>query len=171
MSGTIFLQACTIDLKKIPIYKEFEGEFIEPIDYKLCHMILANDPLLCQDSGGKELTATMIANFRNNVVCGLNKNGLLSVKHFQSINKLGRYYAIDYRSLISHARIIKHTIMHYMGWIDLDMVKGHPSIAIAVFGVKSLPAMEEYVNTFDTKVAELSTFYAVEEGGGAAGQG
>jgi hypothetical protein len=48
--------------------------------------------------------------------------------------------------------------------MDIDMVKGHPSIAIEMgksVGLE-LPSFENYVNNFDKIVSELSAYYSVD---------
>jgi hypothetical protein len=175
MTELEFLSETTIVLKKIPKYVEFEGVFIEPIDYRLCKMIVDKDNRhLCVNAGGKALNTQMIKNLQEWIVdpkqsqlkkkspLPLNKDGRLSVTHFQSVKFLGRYYPTDNHSLIPLTRPIKHTIMHYMKWIDLDMVEGHPSIAIAMFDkLLDLSALKEYVTNFDERADHLSAFYAV----------
>ena len=79
----VFLQGPTIDV-------EFEGDFIERVDYDLCKMILANDPTLCVDGSGKLLTKQTLTNFQNAIMNNLKKDGLLTAKHYQTARKLGR---------------------------------------------------------------------------------
>jgi len=49
------------------------------------------------------------------------------VKHYQPYG-VGRHYSEDDISIINLKREIKHSIMEYLGWMDLDMIKAHPSI-------------------------------------------
>lgn len=156
-----FLELCTINVDDLPRHREFEGQFIELVDKKLCEMILENDKELCVDANGNRPTDLMLTNFRDKFVTNLKENGRLETSHFQNCY-CGRFLPSNYVSLIVHARIIKHTIMAYAKMMDLDMVKGHQSIAIAIFGdILCLDAMKEYVANFDSIVGELSAFYSV----------
>ena len=43
-----------------------------------------------------------------------------------------------YSALISQPRIIKNTIFHYQGWVDIDQRKGHPTILLAIAEMNNL---------------------------------
>ena len=103
------------------------------------------------------------ANVKNLIEKVVRKSGELKVKHNQRF-KCGRFYADDNISLIPLSKYVKHTIFKYLGWLDIDMVKGHASIAIEMGKMVglSLPAFENYVNNFDENVVTLSQYYSVE---------
>ena len=148
---TKFLEEGKITISMIPKYHGFEQPFIEPVDFLLCKVILTD----------KILTPQMIQVFQNSVVANLQANGNLFVIHKQNY-KIGRFFG-DH-SIIPNARLIKHTLMFYGKWRDLDMVKGHPSIACAVFkDIIELPAINYYINNFDAIVEELSNHYKTED--------
>jgi hypothetical protein len=44
-------------------------------------------------------------------------------------------------------RIIKNTLYHYAGWIDIDQVKGHPTLLleIAKRTGERIPSYEDYL--------------------------
>lgn len=89
-----FLNGSTITLRKIPDYSDFEGQFPERIDKKLCSLILQNDEDLrvYKDSDGKDkmLTDLMISTLRSHVFDNIDKHGNLRVIHSQSLG-LGRF--------------------------------------------------------------------------------
>ena len=119
---TKFLDEGKITISKIPKYHDFEQQFVEPVDFLLCKVIITD----------KLLTPQMIQAFKNSVMANIQTNGNLFVIHKQN-HKIGRYFATEGKSIIPNARLIKHTLMFYGKWRDLDMVKGHPSIACEVF--------------------------------------
>jgi hypothetical protein len=45
---------------------------------------------------------------------------------------LGRFYAVDNKSIIPISKHIKHTIFKYLNYLDLDQTKGHATIANSV---------------------------------------
>jgi hypothetical protein len=148
-----FMDGTKVLLKKIPKYPLFEGEFIENMDSTLCKMIIDTPDIAPVEN---------IDGFKTAVYNNLKSNGDLVVIHNQR-HGLGRFYADKNRSLIPHPRSIKHTLFTYGGWVDLDMVKGHPSIAVEVFeGILDLPHIKKVVNGFDDVVKKLSLFYEVE---------
>lgn len=93
----------------------------------------------------------------------LHSSGEIKVSHTQA-HKCGRFYADKSISLIPLSKYVKHTVMKYLGWLDIDMVKGHASIAIEIGkkAGKSFPVFENYVNNFDKIVCELSKFYSAD---------
>ena len=148
-----FMNGTKILIKKIPKYPLFEGEFIENMDITLCKMILDTPDIAPIES---------IDGFKTAVYNNLKSNGDLVVKHNQRYG-LGRFYADENRSLIPHPRSIKHTLFTYGGWNDLDMIKGHMSIALEIFkGILNLPYIQKTVTGFDDLVNKLSQFYEVE---------
>lgn len=142
----------TIELSKIPKYPEFDGEFIESLDYPLLQQIYDSEELMNKPE---------IKSLLKNILNCIDKNtGELKVVHNQRY-KCGRYYADNDISLIPLSKYIKHTAFKYLGWLDIDWVKGHPSIAIEMgksIGI-SFPTFEKYVNEFDDIVKTLSEFY------------
>lgn len=145
-----FMNGSKILIKKIPKYPLFEGEFIENMDITLCKMIIETPDIAPQKN---------IDGFKTAVYDKLKSNGDLVVKHNQRFG-LGRYYPDKNQSLIPHPRTIKHTLFKYGNWLDLDMVKGHASIAREVFkGTLELKTIKEYVDNFDDIVLTISEYY------------
>ena len=103
------------------------------------------------------------ANLKNLIEKTVRKTGEVKVTHNQRY-KCGRFYADGNISLIPLSRYVKHTVFKYLGWLDIDMVKGHPSIAIEMGKLAGLSfsSFKNYVNNFDDIVTTLSQFYSVE---------
>jgi hypothetical protein len=161
-----FLKNWTITLKDVPRYTDFEGEFIEPLDYHIGVLLMESE--LLNERGKPIITNQMKTAFKNAVLDNINKStGELVVKHNNTAYKLGRYYANDNVSMIPHSKYIKHTMLHYLGWSDLDMVKGHPSIAVLMgesVGT-SYNSIKFYVENFDTVAKTLIEFYSTDKEG------
>ena len=117
-----FIDGVNIKLNEIPPYTDFKGKFVEQMDYDLCKIIDKYEDL-------HPATKTL---FRTTVMENIKPNGDLVVKHNQR-HKIGRFYADGDISLIPHARVIKHTLMQYGGWVDVDQCKGHSTIAVELF--------------------------------------
>ena len=169
-----FLKNWTIDLDKIPAYVEFNQDFTEIIDLPLAQMIL--------DCDDKRLTEGIKTDFKKLVQRVDTSTNLLPVKYSPRYGIGRRYpdcpdlkypngnhnpdYNKYYSALIASPRLIKNTIFKYHNWIDIDQVKGHPTILYEM-GLKNgitLPAYERYlrVGEFDNIVRELIEYYSVE---------
>ena len=155
MSKLQFMNGWKIVLSKLPDYDHFKGDFVEKLDWKILKLIYES-PFL-------ESKSEIKANLKNLIEKTVHKSGELKVKHNQRY-KCGRFYADDSISMIPMSRYVKHTVFKYLGWMDIDMVKGHPSIAIEMGKLVGLnfSSFENYVNNFDKIVTELSAFYSVE---------
>ena len=147
-----FADGITIKIDEIPSYTDFRGKFVEQIDYDLCKIIDKFEDL-------HPATKTL---FKTTVMENIKPNGDLVVKHSQR-HKIGRFYADGDISLIPHARVIKHTLMHYGGWVDIDQCKGHSTIAVELFkDVLPLPNIKHYINNFDDVVNKLIMYHSTE---------
>ena len=151
MSSTLsFIDGINIVIKDIPKYPDFNGKFTINIDRELCKII--------NDYPGFNPSIKTL--FRNTVMANIGNNGDLFVKHSQRF-KLGRFYANGDISLIPHSRAIKHTLMHYGGWNDLDQVKGHSTIAVELFKDKlPLPHIKHYIDNFDDVANKLVMYHS-----------
>jgi hypothetical protein len=155
-----FIQNWTIALKDVPRYADFEGEFVEPLDYHI--------GLLIMESLNPLLTVEMKTEFNKAVLQKMNKsNGELVVKHNNTQFKLGRFYANENVSMIPHSKYIKHTIFRYLDWLDLDMIKGHSTIAVLMGESVGLNFnfLKHYTENFDTIAETLIEFYSVKTEG------
>jgi hypothetical protein len=144
-----------ISISKIPRYAEFKELFTQPLDYHLCKLLL--------DVKHKKITDLMKQEFEDKVMKSMNKNtGILKVQHNNRHN-IGRFYGNDNCSIIPQSRYFKHTLFSYLGWLDLDMVKGHASIACCYGNAIGLDFkhMKFYTNNFDTIADELVEFYSL----------
>lgn len=159
----------TLDLKKIPKYADWKGDWKYAIDAKIIELILNyeevdkfGDPIISQQAK---------SNFKNNIVDKM-RNGMLHIKWSARNGGYGRRYSdgTDLKTksgcnLGVHKKIIKNTIFKYLGWIDYDMVKGHPTILYELWknlGRGKLEAIDEYINNFDTIANEMIEFHSVK---------
>lgn len=154
MSSTLnFIDGINIIIKNIPKYPDFNGKFTINIDRELCNLI----------NGHQGFHPSIKTLFRNTVMANIGNNGDLFVKHSQRF-KLGRFYANGDISLIPHARAIKHTIMQYGGWSDLDQVKGHNTIAVELFKDKlPLHNIKHYIDNFDDVANKLVMYHSTPD--------
>ena len=170
-----FLTNWTINLDKLPAYVEFNQDFKEEVDYHLANLILNyNDE--------ERLTDEMKNEFRKLVERINPVTSMLSVRYSPRF-KMGRRYADCpdelypngnpnpafkkyYSALIAQPRLIKNTIFHYQGWVDIDQQKGHATLLLNIAQKNNidLPAYKSYLaeGNFDKIVAELSAYYSVE---------
>ena len=114
-----FINNWTIDLNKLPTYDKFKDEIKLKLDKPFCELLMngVND----------NITNEMITNFKNNVYDHIDEDGCLTIKHNNRFD-MGRFYSDNDKSLCCHSKYIKHTLFVLMNWLDIDMVKGHPSI-------------------------------------------
>lgn len=150
-----FMNGWKVELSKLPEYTYFTGDFIEKADWKLLKLIY--------DSPFLETRPEIKNNVKSLMEKTLRSSGNIKVNHSQR-HGCGRFYADKSISLIPLSKYVKHTVMKYLGWLDIDMVKGHVSIAIEIGkkNEKLFPAFENYVNNFDDIVCELSKFYSAD---------
>ena len=150
-----FLNGWKVELSKLPEYTHFTGNFTEKADWKLLKIIYESPFLETRPEIKNNVKILMEKTLRS--------SGEIKVLHTQA-HKCGRFYADKSISLIPLSKYVKHTVMKYLGWLDIDMVKGHASIAIEIGKKvgKSFPVFENYVNNFDDIVCELSKFYSAD---------
>jgi hypothetical protein len=150
-----FLKNWTIDLAKLPAYSCFKGVFNVELDYNLLQ--------LCYESDNESFTENRKALLLPILQNIDKRTNILKVKHSPRYG-LGRFYADNSISPICVSRHIKHTLFHYLDWIDIDMVKGHPTIlyCIAKNNNIELPAFKEYLDNPQIKFKELIDYYSVE---------
>jgi hypothetical protein len=147
----------TISLTDLPTYPEFKNEFIEPLDLHILKMFM--------DTNNQNITPIMKQEIENKLIKNINhKNGHLSVRHHQTYG-LGRFYPNENISLIPYSKYIKHTIFKYLGWRDLDMVKGHMTISREMGGSVGLTfnAINRYIDNFAEVCDETREFYQLDE--------
>jgi hypothetical protein len=161
----------TIELDKLPAYVEWNGDWKYQIDADLIKLIMEfNDT----DSNGQPIiTDVMKTHFERNIVNRL-KNGVLHIKWSGRKGSLGRRYSNrdpeDMKSKSScnlgvHSKYIKNTIYEYMGWVDYDMVAGHPTILCEICKhtnmFNGLPAVQNYIDNRDDILKSIIDYYSV----------
>lgn len=147
MANISFLDNLTIKLKEVPSYDDFLHSFKEPLDKEICNIIMA--------SNNPAYTQQMKSHFQKIITC-LDKNNNLNTKWYRNHN-LGRFYADGDISMTPHSRVIKHTLYSYLEWLDVDMVKGHQSIAyeMSQWRKKPLINIRNVLDDFDAYAAEI----------------
>lgn len=169
-----FLKKWTIDLAKVPSYVEWKGDWKYPTDRELIRCILDCEEI--DEFGEPIINDTMKTRFKNNIVDKI-RNRVLWIEWSARKGGLGRRYSAQdpedkdtfssAGNLGVHARVIKNTIFHYQGWLDYDMIKGHPSILLSVAKnshlTGGLPAIERFVNHFDDICEELIQHYSLDK--------
>ena len=150
-----FLKNWTIEVSKIPKYSAFGGEFVMDLDYNLLSVISESDEEVFTEDR-KALLLPILKQMAG--------KDTLTVKHKQRYG-LGRFYADQSISPIAVSRHIKHTLFHAIDWIDLDMVKGHPSILCSVAALNNVevPAFTEYLKDPEQIFKTLIEYYSVDE--------
>lgn len=151
-----FLTNWTIDLGKLgeEKYTAFNGDFTMQLDYGV--LKLMSDCEYITDDQGKDLIS-LIRKIDS-------KTGKLKTKHAQRYG-IGRFYPDFKQSPICVSRIIKHTLFKYLGWIDLDMVKGHPTIIkqIAMKNGYATPEIDKYLADPDSTFKTLIKHYSIDD--------
>jgi hypothetical protein len=144
-----FLKDYTIQLNDVPEYEEFKtGYFKEMVDKKICNKIVDKNEF-------DESVISRLKEYTNKI-----KNDTQKIKYYQSCN-MGRFYG---ESIINFPKKIKHTLFKKNNYIDIDQVKGHPTICLELAKRNNLKleAFEEYVKN-PTKIFNDMTLYYGEE--------
>ena len=125
-----FMNGWKIELSNLPKYEEFLKPYTELLDAPLLNLLYD-----CEELANKpEIRANL-----KNVIDKIDPNtGVLKVNHYQA-KKCGRVYADKNISIIPLSKFVKHTMFQYLGWLDIDMVKGHPTIAVQMGKAIGLP--------------------------------
>ena len=169
-----FLNKYAIKIAKVPKYTDFNGNLLEFIDPQLAQLILdSKDPRISDESREE---------FRKMMACAYPKSAMCPVK-YRNRHGLGRFYpecpteyletgarnpahGKYYSGLISMPRIIKNTIFHYQEWVDIDQVKGHPTMLydLATRNELAVPGLKDYLKPgrFDEYVKILGDFYSAD---------
>lgn len=151
-----FLTNWTIDLGKLTDerYTAFNGDFTAQLDYGVLKLMYDSDYIT--DDQRKDLLPILQVIDK--------KTGKLKFKHYQAFG-IGRYYANNKISAICVSRIIKHTLFKYLGWIDIDMVKGHPTIIkqVALKNGYATPEIDKYLADPDATFQTLLKHYATDD--------
>ena len=150
-----FINKLTLLNDKLPKYTAFKGDFKITIDKSVLFQCIKTD--------NKEFNQKIKERVKNLINHTDNKN-ILTVTHNQRLN-LGRFYPDKSISTICLSRHVKHTLFKKMNWLDLDMIKGHPSILYSLFlnyGYE-LTAFKHYIENTDEIFNMLLNYYALDE--------
>ena len=149
-----FFKNWTIDMKKVPKYSEFGGDFVMDLDYSLLSIISKSSDVVYTDDVKKLLS---------NIIEKMDRKDTLIVQHESRLG-LGRFYPNQSISPICVSRHIKHTLFHYLDWIDLDMIKGHPSIisSVAKKNGFDVPTFDKYLKNPDDIFKMLIQYYSAD---------
>lgn len=151
-----FLNGLTINLDKLPKYISFLGKYTIDIDNQaiqfLKNCINSDDPVFKPEI--KERIQYIINNIKQNKMI---------VEHQQRLD-VGRFYPNKNLSLVTLSRHVKHSIFNLLNWIDIDMIKGHPTIIYNLFKSKGteLKAFKKYIENPTKILNELIKFYSPE---------
>jgi hypothetical protein len=150
-----FLTNWTINIDKLPLYVCFKGNFNVKLNYNLLKACYESKNNYFSDDRKKLLEPIL-----NKID---KKTNTLIISHNQRYN-IGRFYPDESISPISVSRHIKHTLFHYLNWIDLDMVKGHASIIYNIAKKNNILLtffkiyLDDSVKVFD----ELLKYYSID---------
>ena len=133
-----FLKNWTIDITKLPQYTSFKGKFQIELDYHIL-LIIGQSTNPVYTDNRKRLLLNLINNINK-------ETNILEITHNQRYG-IGRFYPENQISPICISRHIKHTLFQYLDWIDIDMIKGHPTIlySIAKNNNIQVPAIKYYL--------------------------
>ena len=158
-----FLKGWSIQVDKLPAYKEFNDGFREDVNLDLAKSILDN----------KKKEWTIIHKLTNEpyspVMTGLDTkikafvNSGKKIKYYRA-NNLGRFYAVDDKSCITLPKKIKHTLFMEAGMVDLDQEKGHPRLAAGLGRMNghTFDAIEEYIKNPTKIFNEMAEWYGID---------
>lgn len=148
-----FLNNWTIDIEQLPKYSAFKGPMTLTLDSKIFRAFVESEtPYLNNEQ--KEITKTILGSINK-------KNNSLTINHTQVFD-IGRFYCS--KSPIVLSRHIKHTLFHSLDWIDLDMIKGHPTILYNIAnknGIK-LGFFKYYIEQPDKVLSKIQSHYITE---------
>ena len=145
-----FLNGLTLNLDKIPTYKKFRGEWNEELDLQL---------LLQLSRKKKDYHPDTLATLKQYILTRMkNDNTNVHTTRYKQSYNLGRFYA---NTITGYQRKLKHTIFKFLGWNDVDMVKGHPTLAILLGEMNGidLPTIREYVNNPKKVFEDMGEYY------------
>lgn len=155
-----FLDGVTIDIEKIPDYREIiNTTFKEKIDKQICEIILHSDNPL--------ITNEMKEDFKNKVVDNIDEKGILEHRYYQQ-NDLGRFLLVNDTSLVSQNRNNYNsafTLYKYMKWVILDIKTAGLFIICETMRPfeKKIPIINLMRNNFDEFVETIRKYYQKNE--------
>jgi hypothetical protein len=130
-----------LNLECLPKYDGFNGEFIVKWDNDLSEVLINGEY--------KKINGECLTKYEKLVHRKINDLGEITVFH-KNRKGLGRMYSDADASPCCHSKFIKHTMFKHLGFVDADMVKGHPSILRFLCKLNGVPT-----TTFDTVVFDF----------------
>jgi hypothetical protein len=148
-----FLNGWSISIDKLPAYSAFKKPSYIDVDYHFFEKMY-NSQLDVFTQNKKLLLFPILKSINP-------KTNTLDISYSQRYG-LGRHYPKNSISPICISRDFKHTFFDHFNWIDLDMVKGHPTIlySIAQKNGLSLSSFETYLKNPDDIFNLLSAYYS-----------
>jgi hypothetical protein len=150
----------TIIHSQINPYDEFnKHKFIAPTNKDLVDFLIKFSPIT------DPIQLKFFAKYRAHIITTNAKLGhhtLITYKQSSKSNEfLGRFYDLDYQSVITLCKVFKHTIFKFLSYTDIDMVSGHASIMISVCEKNNIPCfhVKQYITNKEEIVKELTEFY------------
>lgn len=146
------LNGWTIKIDKLPNYDEFKKPFVIKWNKTLSEEIINGEYDV--------LTPEVITNYTNNIHNRINDMEELIIFHNNRYG-LGRFYSNCDSSPVAHSKYIKHTIFKSLNFVDVDMVKGHPSILRYICKLNNIPTkvFDEVVFNFDKICDDVIMYY------------
>ena len=154
-----FLDGWTINFKKMPKYKEFEEGFTVKLDYHIFKLIVDERPRQVNDGTIKEIESKILKNMNK-------RTGELVIFHEgHGKDGIGRRYADGNVSLVPFSKYVKHTVLHYLGWRDIDMVKCHTSIVNEMLKKVEGPSevLELFISDFSRIAEEVIEHHSADK--------
>jgi phage/plasmid-associated DNA primase len=154
---TIFKILTNFKIKtdKLRVYKLFQQKFKEKTCKKLVNLMLSDK----FRETFKPNHIILLERYKTFI-----KKDIILIKYNQRY-KLGRHYCDDTKSIINLPRIMKHTIMRYLGWIDIDMVSAHPNFACEVGrrNGREFTYVQQYITNREQILQNVIDTYSIEE--------
>ena len=158
------LQNWTLNIDQIRDYSDFKGHFIELIDKDLCQLVVQ----MKSDEWTFDNVSPVLTEFNDYIAkikMGQNHH-FKRVQYYQSnknLLQLGRFYG---DSIINKPKLIKHTLFKQSGYVDIDQVKGHPTILLEIIKLngqlESFPCLNAYIHNPQQQFVEMSEYYGTQ---------
>lgn len=155
-----FLKDWSIDISLVPEYNDFRVAFVEELRKTLLQEMLKEDwDMSKYDSDNRSLANESHTSLQSNIVDQM--VGDIKTVHYNNRNKIGRFYSDNSGSICDHPRVVKGTLFQMLGWVDIDMVKGHPTLLAELCRMNNLicPSITFYINNSDQIFDEMDAFY------------
>lgn len=152
MSLNDIIDGWKINLDKLPNYDEFKKPFVIKWNKPL------SEEITC--GGYDVLTTEVITNYKKNIHERINSLDEIVIYHNNRYG-IGRFYSNCDSSPVAHSKYIKHTIFKSLNFVDIDMVKGHPSILRYICKLNNIPTkvFDEVVFNFDKICDNVIEYY------------